>query len=79
MEQLLQNFEQPPPWAKNWCDFYLLSSAFTGLTAILTLIMLVLSFDEIKKRGLVFLYMVGLLFQAVNTMVFYWICKKSLK
>jgi hypothetical protein len=79
MEQLLASVQHPPGWAKNWCDLYLLGSAFTGLTAILTLLILIFSFDLLKKKGLIFLYAVGLLFQSINTMVFYWICKKSLR
>jgi hypothetical protein len=79
MFEFLANIENPPGWAKNWCDLYLLASAFTGLTAVLTLLILVFSFEVIKKRGLLFLYALALIFQATNTMVFYWICKRSLK
>ncbi len=79
MDQFLEAVENPPGWAKNWCDLYLLGSVFTGLTALLTLIMLILSFDILKKKGLLFLYAIALIFQAVNTLVFYWICKRSLK
>lgn len=79
MEQLLASVENPPGWARNWCDLYLLGSAFTGLTALLTLLMLFVSFDLLKKRGVLFLYVIALIFQSVNTLVFYWICKRSLK
>lgn len=79
MNQFLDSIENPPGWARSWCDLYLLGSVFTGLTALLTLIMLILSFDILKKRGLLFLYAIALIFQAVNTLVFYWICKRSLK
>jgi hypothetical protein len=79
MEQLFATIENPPGWARSWCDLYLLASAFTGLTALLTLIMLLVSFDLLKKRGILFLYAIALIFQAVNTMVFYWICKRSLR
>ena len=79
MLHFLANIENPPGWAKNWCDLYLLVSAFTALTAILTLLMIVLSFDVLKKKGLLFLYVIGLIFQSVNSMVVFWICQLSLK
>jgi len=82
MEELLAKFDKKPTWARNWCYFYLLSAALTALTAILTLMMLIFGFSEISRKGAfgkVALYIVAFVFQAVSSMVMFWMCRSSLK
>jgi hypothetical protein len=80
--EFLAQFEKRPTWAKDWCYFYLFSAAITALTAVLSLIMIVLSFSELNKRGSlgkVALYIVAFGFQSVTSMVMFWMCRSSLK
>lgn len=82
MDQFLAQFEERPAWAKDWCYFYLFSAALTALTAVLSLILIVVSFSELNKRGSlgkVALYVAAFLFQSVTSMVMFWMCRSSLK
>jgi hypothetical protein len=82
MDKFLAQFEERPSWAKDWCYFYLFSAAITALTAVLSLILIVVSFGELNKRGSlgkVALYIVAFLFQSVTSMVMFWMCRSSLK
>ena len=78
----LSKFDKTPEWARDWCYFYMLSSAMSALTAVLTLLLLVFGFAEIYKKGrigIVFLYLVAFVFQSVSSMVMFWMCRTSLK
>lgn len=82
MQEWLARFEKVPSWASNWCYFYLLSAALTALTAVLTLMLLIFGFSEISSKGKigkVALYIVAFVFQAIASMVMFWMCRSSLK
>jgi hypothetical protein len=78
----LSKFDKTPEWARDWCYFYMLNSALSALTAVLTLLLLAFGFEEIYKKGrigIVFLYLVAFIFQSVSSMVMFWMCRSSLK
>jgi len=82
MEAWLAKFDQKPRWAHNWCYFYLLSAALTALTAVLTLLLLIFGFSEMRARGAVgkvLLYTVAFVFQAITSMVMFWTCRSALR
>ena len=81
-DKFLAKFEDRPAWAKDWCYFYLFSAALTAITAVISLILVVLSFSELNRKGAlgkVALYVVAFVFQSVTSMVMFWMCRSSLK
>jgi hypothetical protein len=82
MESLLHRVEETPTWAKDWCYFYLAASLLSALTAFLTLLMLVFSFTEIYKKGkfgVILIYVFAVILQSTNSLVTFWMCRRSLK
>jgi len=80
--KFLAKLEDKPTWAKDWCYFYLFSAALTALTAVLSLILIAVTFSELNKKGSlgkVALYIVAFVFQSVTSMVMFWMCRSSLK
>ena len=72
----------PPGWAFSWCWFFFVTSIIGGLTALLTVILIVISYSKLVKHGhvaLLSVYVLALLTQAVTAMVTFWMCRVSLK
>jgi len=82
MLSILSNLENTPEWAKNWCYFYMVASIISALTAFLTMVIVILGFNDFYKKGrvgILFLYLLVILFQSTNSMVTFWMCRRSLK
>ena len=82
MLTFLSKLENTPDWAKDWCYFYMFASITSALTAFLTLIIVILGFNEFYKKGrlsILCLYLFVIIFQTINSMVTFWMCRRSLK
>jgi len=74
--------EPPPGWAFSWCWYFFVASAVSGITAILTLITIVVMFKTLmKNNGLLLLsvYSFALVVQSITSMVTFWMCRSALK
>jgi hypothetical protein len=78
----LGSLDNPPRWASSWCYFYLLAAGILAFFALLSLLMLIFAFSAINKRGLtgkVLFYTFAFIIQAIGSLVFFWMCRNSLK
>jgi membrane protein DedA with SNARE-associated domain len=77
----MTSIETVPGWAFSWCWYFFIASAISGFTAVLTLILLVIAYSELSKKGalpLVGVYVAALLAQSITSIVTFWMCRSAL-
>ena len=78
----LQELDKPPRWAKSWCYLDMIIAIALALFTFLILLTLIFAYGALNKKdavGIMTLYMITFGIQAISAMVFFWMCRSSLK